>query len=52
MPGEFLQSLFAEDVGDKAHRLFKVELPTVGRADAGALLPPVLKGVKAEIGKV
>jgi len=52
MAGKFLKPFLAEDVGNKAHCLFKIELPAVRRTDARALLPPVLERVEPKVSKV
>src|SRR5512135_2363193 len=52
VPGEFLQSLFTEYVGHKAHRLFHKHLLAVGGTYPRALLAPVLQGVQSEIRQV
>ena len=52
MAGKFSQPFFAENVRNKTHGLFKIELPSVRRADAGSLLTPVLKCIETKIGKI
>ncbi|OPZ93257.1 MAG: hypothetical protein BWY73_00420 [candidate division TA06 bacterium ADurb.Bin417] len=48
--GQLFERLRGEDLGRFAHAQVGPDLAAVGGGDAGALLPPVLQGVKAQEG--
>ena len=52
VPGQALETLPAEHVGDPAHAALDVEGLAVGGGDAGRLLAAVLERVEAEVGDV
>ena len=45
------KDIFVENFAHKPHALMMPPQSTITNADAGTLLAPVLKGIKAEIGK-
>ena len=49
--GEPSEHLLVEGARDETHLLDDRDLALVGHGDAGALLPSMLQGVEAEVGK-